>query len=392
MSRTRDQKDKASVENTVAPVATWVIAGLRDRRFATLPELRAAIYQRVEAYNREPFQKRPGSRLSVFEVEEKPLLRPLPAVGFEISRWIYGRRVQKNGHVVWEKSFYSVPYTRIGGSVDLRVTDTMLEVFNGHTRLTSHLLAPPGVFNQYRTHDADLPEGPRYRQWDAAQWGPPVGGPGRGEHAVAQLGTCTFITRQQNVVFQGFTGSGKSYLGSALAKQACQHRYRAHYIRMPDLEEAWASARDRPAGKEKFLRKYAAFTLLVIDEWLVDPPDDSTRSMLLGLLERRYDAVSTVFCTQYAKKDWHQRPQLRSPVNAPCETDHLLSVVHTSTPPRPPHKTQTPRRWLQPHDPWTPSTQPAQPLPGSVSRQTAHPASTEIATSQPSKRVSQAAS
>ena len=31
---------------------------------------------------------------------------------------------------------------------------------------------------------------------------------------IAQLGTCAFITRQQNVVFQGFTGSGKSYLGS----------------------------------------------------------------------------------------------------------------------------------------------------------------------------------
>jgi hypothetical protein len=36
---------------------------------------------------------------------------------------------------------------------------------------------------------------------------------------IAQLGTCT-------------------YLGSALAKQACQHRYRAHYIRIPNLEEA----------------------------------------------------------------------------------------------------------------------------------------------------------
>ncbi|MGC3023529.1 ATP-binding protein, partial [Brevibacterium sp. FAM 24630] len=32
---------------------------------------------------------------------------------------------------------------------------------------------------------------------------------------MAQLGTASFITRQQNVVFQGFTGSGKSYLGSA---------------------------------------------------------------------------------------------------------------------------------------------------------------------------------
>jgi DNA replication protein DnaC len=139
---------------------------------------------------------------------------------------------------------------------------------------------------------------------------------------IAQLGTCQFITRQQNVVFQEFTGSGKSYIGSALAKQACQHRYRAHYVRMPDLEETWATARDRPAGKEKWLRKYAAFTLLVIDEWLLDNPDDSVRGMLLELLERRYDAASTVFCTQYAKKDWHQR--LGGGVHADAIMDRIV--------------------------------------------------------------------
>lgn len=139
---------------------------------------------------------------------------------------------------------------------------------------------------------------------------------------IAQLGTCQFITRQQNVVFQGFTGSGKSYLGSALAKQACQHRYRAHYVRMPDLEETWAAARDKPGGKEKWLRKYAAFTLLVIDEWLLDPPSDEVRSMLLELLERRYDSASTVFCTQYAKKDWHQR--LGSDVHADAIMDRIV--------------------------------------------------------------------
>lgn len=139
---------------------------------------------------------------------------------------------------------------------------------------------------------------------------------------LAQLGTCSFITRQQNVVFQGFTGSGKSYLGSALAKQACQHRYRAHYVRMPDLEESWAAARDKPGGKEKWLRKYASFTLLVIDEWLLDQPDDEIRSMLLELLERRYDSTSTVFCTQYAKKDWHQR--LGSGVHADAIMDRIV--------------------------------------------------------------------
>ena len=139
---------------------------------------------------------------------------------------------------------------------------------------------------------------------------------------LAQLQTCSFITRQQNVVFEGFTGSGKSYLGSALAKSACQHRYRAHYIRMPDLEESWAAAKDKPGGREKWLRKYAAFTLLVIDEWLLDQPDESLRSMLLELLERRYDTTSTVFCTQYAKKDWHQR--LGSGVHADAIMDRIV--------------------------------------------------------------------
>ncbi|MGO1699883.1 MAG: ATP-binding protein [Micrococcaceae bacterium] len=145
---------------------------------------------------------------------------------------------------------------------------------------------------------------------------------GLNQNVIAQLGTCSFIERQQNVVFQGFTGSGKSYLGCALAKRACQHRIRAHYIRMPDLEEAWALARDKPLGTTKFLKKYAAFTVLVIDEWLLDHPDESMRSMLLELLERRYDAASTVFCTQYAKKDWHQR--LGSGVHADAIMDRIV--------------------------------------------------------------------
>ncbi|NLG54116.1 MAG: IS21 family transposase, partial [Rhodococcus sp.] len=77
--RVRKPKDKASVENTVGNIATVVIAALRHRQFATLAELRLAIYEQVNGYNAAPFQKRAGSRQSVFEAEEKALLRPLPA-------------------------------------------------------------------------------------------------------------------------------------------------------------------------------------------------------------------------------------------------------------------------------------------------------------------------
>ncbi|WP_205881211.1 ATP-binding protein [Leucobacter insecticola] len=139
---------------------------------------------------------------------------------------------------------------------------------------------------------------------------------------IAELGACGFIARHENVVFQGFTGSGKTYLGSALAKAACQHRYRAHYIRMPDLEEGWLNAIDKPGGKEKFLRKYTAYQMMVVDEWLLDPPSEQARGMLLELFERRYDTAATVFCTQYARKDWHQR--LGGDVHADAIMDRIV--------------------------------------------------------------------
>ncbi|TKW74822.1 MAG: IS21 family transposase, partial [Bradyrhizobium icense] len=176
--RVKKPKDKASVEGTVGNIATAVIAALRHQSFATLADLRAAIYERVAVFNAQPFQKRAGSRSSVFTTEERPLLRPLPAVAYEIASWVYARRVQKNGHVVFDKNFYSVPYAHIGSSVDLRVTDTMIEIFTGDQRIASHVLAPPGVVNDYRTHDSHVPDGGRYEPWDATrvrQWATRVG-------------------------------------------------------------------------------------------------------------------------------------------------------------------------------------------------------------------------
>ncbi|MFT3943650.1 MAG: ATP-binding protein [Ancrocorticia sp.] len=139
---------------------------------------------------------------------------------------------------------------------------------------------------------------------------------------IAELATYSFITARRNIIIVGFTGSGKTFLASAIAKASCGQCYRTMFVRMPDLVQAWDLATDKPGGASKFIRKYAAYTVLVLDEWLLDKPGDSTRTMLLELMEARYDKGATIFVSQYGLKDWHHR--LGAGVHADAICDRIV--------------------------------------------------------------------
>lgn len=165
--RVRKPKDKPSVENTVYNIALSVIGPLRGTAFASFDALRAAVTGQLEAYNAAPFQKRSGSRKACFESEERPLLRPLPAVPYEICTWVYDRKVQKNSHVAYAKNFYSVSHVHVGKKVDLRIAGSTLEVFLGGERLATHRLFPPYLSNKYSTAESHMPQDRSYQDWNA---------------------------------------------------------------------------------------------------------------------------------------------------------------------------------------------------------------------------------
>ncbi len=75
-ARVRKPKDKALAENAVQQVLRWIIAALRDWTFFTLVEMNEAIFIELEKINNKPFTAREGSRRSVFEELDKPLLKP----------------------------------------------------------------------------------------------------------------------------------------------------------------------------------------------------------------------------------------------------------------------------------------------------------------------------
>lgn len=70
-------RDKAAVEGTVGDLTTSIIARLRNDTFLTLCDLNRAIARQLLAFNERPFEKREGSRSSVFQEEEASFLQSL---------------------------------------------------------------------------------------------------------------------------------------------------------------------------------------------------------------------------------------------------------------------------------------------------------------------------
>lgn len=127
-ARVRRPKDKPNVEGSVGKISTWITAALRNEQFFSLAGLNAAIRKKLDAYNARQFQKKECSRRSLFLGEEQPLLAPLPATPFELAEWKIAT-VQFNYHIAVDGMFYSVPHQYIKDKVDVRVTDTTIEIF-----------------------------------------------------------------------------------------------------------------------------------------------------------------------------------------------------------------------------------------------------------------------
>jgi|WetSurMetagenome_2_1015567.scaffolds.fasta_scaffold54676_1 transposase len=170
-------KDKPNAEGTIGVISTWILAALRHQKFFTLAELNRAIWDKLETFNRNPFQKKAGSRLSVFLEEEKSALQPLPASPYELAFWKVAV-VQFNYHITVEKMHYSVPYEYIKHTVDVRVSRQVVEVFYHNHRICSH----PRLYGregQYSTTVEHMPvDHQKYLQWDKERfisWAEKVG-------------------------------------------------------------------------------------------------------------------------------------------------------------------------------------------------------------------------
>lgn len=120
-----------------------------------------------------------------------------------------------------------------------------------------------------------------------------------------QLATCRWVHEGLNLIINGATGVGKTWIACALAQKACREGYTALYLRLPRLFEELSLAH----GDGRFTKLMAGFAktdLIILDDWGLAKFTAEQRRDLLELLDDRHGCRSTLVTSQVPVDHWHE--------------------------------------------------------------------------------------
>ena len=130
--------------------------------------------------------------------------------------------------------------------------------------------------------------------------------PSRGldKNQVDRLFSGDFIKTAQDVFITGSTGTGKSYLASAIGYQACLLGYRVLYASTAKLMSSLKMAKVDSSHLKELVR-IEKQDLLILDDFGIQAFDAGGRAMLMDIVEDRHGKHSTIIASQVPVKNWY---------------------------------------------------------------------------------------
>ena len=141
-----------------------------------------------------------------------------------------------------------------------------------------------------------------------------------------RLSTCHYMDEHRNILLEGASGSGKTFVACALGNAACRKLKTVRYMRIPELLDELSVAKGCGTFK-KVIKDFKKVDLLILDEWLLRCVTPEELYDLLEIVESRGNR-STIFCSQYNSKGWYKR--LGGDEESPVVEAILDRIIHTS--------------------------------------------------------------
>ena len=130
-----------------------------------------------------------------------------------------------------------------------------------------------------------------------------------------------WVAQHHSVLLTGPTGIGKSWLAQALAHKACRDGYHVLYRPAGKLFRELAQAQ-ADGSLSRLLPALTKADVLVVDDFAMNPLDESERRLFLEICDDRYRRRSTVLTSQLPIVSWHK--QIGDPTIADSILDRLV--------------------------------------------------------------------
>ena len=166
--------------------------------------------------------------------------------------------------------------------------------------LVHHLVQSEWDDRQYRSVQRGLKQA-NFRYRASIEQIDYTDGRGLDKNLVQRLSTCEFIKKGEDLFITGSTGTGKSYLASALGQQACLLGYKILYANTAKLMSHLKMAKADGAHLKE-LSKIEKQDALILDDFGVQPFDAGSRALLLDIIEDRHGKRTTIITAQIPVK------------------------------------------------------------------------------------------
>ena len=122
---------------------------------------------------------------------------------------------------------------------------------------------------------------------------------------IKELSTLRFLHNNENIVFLGAPGVGKSHLAIAIGIEAVNAGHTVYFANINKIVEKLKTA-SRMDKLEKNLQAYAKFKLIIIDEIGYLPLDTEGAHCLFQLVSKQYEKGSMIFTSNKSYGEWGQ--------------------------------------------------------------------------------------